>query len=208
MKNLTFYSAKQSSKSNRTLYAVPFFYVKERTKTISPIACLEKKIWYSIRKLRLLWSSWDFRAFMFRLSCVHVQTFVRSCPDFRAFMFSFRAFMSRLSCVHVQTFVRSCPDFRAFIRLSCIHVQTFVRSCPDFRAFDRLSCVHVQTFVRFLMFPDYVILNARHPPRAFIFGLDLLASVWDLNLGWISKKWKKNCSSFKIQFKRFSHRLN
>ena len=138
----------------------------------------------------------DFRAFT-RLSCVHVQTFVRSCPDFRAFIRlscvhvqtfvrscpDFRAFMSRLSCVHVQTFVRSCPDFRAFIRLSCVHVQTFVRSCPDFRAFDRLSCVHVQTFVRFSMFPDYVILNARRPPRAFIFGLDILASLWDLNLG-------------------------
>ena len=79
--------------------------------------------------------------------------------------------------------MRSCPDFRAFDRLSCVHVQTFVRSCPDFRAFDRLSCVHVQTFVRFLMFPDYVILNARRLPRAFIFGLDILASVWDLNLG-------------------------
>ena len=94
---------------------------------------------------------------MSRLSCVH-QTFVRSCPDFRAF--------TRLSCVHVQTFVSSCPDFRAFDRLSCVHQtfvrspdfrafmsrpscvhQTFVRSCPDFRAFTRLSCVHVQTFV-------------------------------------------------------------
>ena len=83
----------------------------------------------------------DFRAFMSRLSCVHVQTFVRSCPDFRAFMF-------RLSCVHVQTFVRSCSDFRAFMsRLSCVR-QTFVRSCSDFRAFmSRLSCVR-QTFVR------------------------------------------------------------
>ena len=103
------------------------------------------------------------------------QKFMRSCPDFRAF--------TRLSCVHVQTFMRSCPDFRAFDRLSCVHVQTFVRSCPDFRAFDRLSCVHVQTFVRFLMFPDYVILNTFDRPRAFIFGLDILASVWDLNLG-------------------------
>ena len=106
---------------------------------------------------------------MSRLSCVH-QTFVRSCPDFRAF--------TRLSCVHAQIFVRS-PDFRAFMsRLSCVHVrtkclmnaqffvrprpkvpmsrpsqtesayvQTFVRS-PDLRAFmSRLSCVH-QTFVR------------------------------------------------------------
>ena len=72
----------------------------------------------------------DFRAFT-RLSCVHVQTFVRS-PDFRAFMF-------RLSCVHVQTFVRSCSDFRAFMsRLSWVR-QTFVRSCSDFRAFFYVS---------------------------------------------------------------------
>ena len=63
------------------------------------------------------------------------------------------------------------------------YVQIFVCS-PDFRAFmSTLSCVHVQTFVRFLMLPDCVILNARRPPRAFIFGLDILASVWDLSLG-------------------------
>ena len=101
----------------------------------------------------------DFRAFT-RLSVVNVQTFVRS-PDFRAFM-------SRLLCVH-PIFVRS-TDFCAFMsRLSCVR-QTFVRSCSDFRAF-------------FDVYFDYVILNARRPPRAFIFGLDILASVWDLNLG-------------------------
>ena len=95
---------------------------------------------------------------MSRLSCVR-QTFVRSCPDFRAFIRlwrvhvqtfvrspDFRAFMSRLSCVQ-SIFVRSCPDFRAFDRLSCVHVQTSVRS-PNFRAFNRFLCVHVQTFVR------------------------------------------------------------
>ena len=54
----------------------------------------------------------------------------------------FRAFMSRLSCVHVQTIVRS-PDHRAFM--------------------SRPSCVHVQTIVRSSVFPDRVILNARHP---------------------------------------------
>ena len=97
----------------------------------------------------------NFHAFMSTLSCLH-QTFVRSTH--------FCAFMPRRSCVH-QIFVRSCPDFRAFMfRLSCVHVQIFVHSCPDFRAFTRLSCVHVQTFVRFLVFPDYVILNARRPP--------------------------------------------
>ena len=82
---------------------------------------------------------------MSRLSCVH-QTFVRSCPDFRAF--------TKLSCVHVQTFVRS-PDFRAFNQFLCVHVQTFVRS-PDFRAFNQFLCVHVQTFVRS---PDFRAFN-------------------------------------------------
>ena len=117
----------------------------------------------------------DFRAFT-RLSCVQ-PIFVRSCPDFGAF--------TRFSCVQ-PIFVRSCPDFRAFTRLSCVQ-PIIVRSCPDFGAFTRFSCFHVQTFVRFLMFPDYVILNARRPPRAFIFGLDILAFVWDLNLGYFPK---------------------
>ena len=43
------------------------------------------------------------------------------------------------SCVHVQTFVRSCPDHRAVTRPPCVHVQTIVRSCPDHRAFIRVS---------------------------------------------------------------------
>ena len=64
---------------------------------------------------------------MSRLSCVHVHNLMRSCSDLRAFMF-------RLSCNHVQYFVHS-SDFRAFmLRLSCFHVQTFVRS-PDGRSF-------------------------------------------------------------------------
>ena len=81
----------------------------------------------------------DFRTFMLRLSCVHVQTFVRS-TDFRAF--------PRFICVH-HVFVRSWSDFRAFNRFPCVHAQTFVRSCPDVRAFTGLSCVHVQIFVFF-----------------------------------------------------------
>ena len=102
----------------------------------------------------------DFRAFMSRLSCVHQtscvlvqtlcvhQTFMRSCPDFRAFI-RLRVFLSRFSCVH-QTFLRSCSGFRAFSRLSgirktsCVDVRFFVHSA-DFRAFmSRLSSVHVQ----------------------------------------------------------------
>ena len=127
---------------------------------------------------------------MSRLSCVH-QTFVRSCPDFRAFTRlscvhvqtfvrspDFRAFMSRLSCVHVQTFVRSCPDFRAFMsRFSCVR-QTFVRS-PDFRAFTRLSCVYVQTFVRSPDFRAFFLVSRpckferTTPPSCVHLGLDI-----------------------------------
>ena len=98
----------------------------------------------------------NFRAFT-RLLCVH-QTFACS-PDFHAFM-------TRLSCVQ-QPFARS-PDFREVNRLSCIP-QTLVRSCSDFRAFFDVSrlCDFERT----------------PPPRAFICCLDILASVWDLNLG-------------------------
>ena len=78
----------------------------------------------------------------------------------------FRAFMSRLSCVHVQTIVRS-PDHRAFM--------------------SRPSCVHVQTIVRSSVFPDRVILNARHPLRAFILVWTYLVSVWHLILGYVAK---------------------
>ena len=61
------------------------------------------------------------------------------CPEFRAF--------TRLSCVNVQTFVRS-SDFRAFMsRLSCVH-QTFVRSTYFCAFMCRLLCIHVQTFER------------------------------------------------------------
>ena len=102
--------------------------------------------------------------------------FVRSCPDFRAFM-------SRPSCGH-QTIVLSCPDHRAFMsRPSCGH-QTIVLSCPDHRAFmSRPSCAHLQTIVRSCVFPDRVILNARHTLRAFISVWTYLVSVWDLSLG-------------------------
>ena len=90
-----------------------------------------------------------FRAFMSRPSCFHFQTFVRSCPDFLAFMNApnFGAFMSIRSCIHVQSFVRS-PIFCAFMsKLLFVHVQTSMHSSV-FRAFmSRLYCVHVQTFV-------------------------------------------------------------
>ena len=50
---------------------------------------------------------------------------------------------------------------------------------------SRLSCVHVSTF---LPFDDYRLCNfeCTTPPRAFIFALDIIASVWDLKLGYIA----------------------
>ena len=112
---------------------------------------------------------------MSRLSGVHVQTFVRLCPDHRAFTI--------LSCVNVQTFVRSSPDFRAFMsRPSCVH-HNFLRSCPDFPAFmSKLSCVHVHTIVLSSVFPDHVILNARRLLRAFNSAWAYRTSVWDMSL--------------------------
>ena len=119
---------------------------------------------------------------MSRLSCVHVQTFVRS-PDFRAFLSRLRAF-TRLSSVHVQTFVRS-PDFRAFLsRLSCVHQiyllspgfsalmsrllslrQFFVSICSYFRAFTRFSFNH-RVFVPSC--PDFCALIKQKKTRIFL----------------------------------------
>ena len=42
---------------------------------------------------------------------VYVQTFVRSCPDHRAFQIKIVRSTPKFYCVHVQTIVRSCPDF-------------------------------------------------------------------------------------------------
>ena len=55
----------------------------------------------------------DFRAFLSRPSCTPSSCVRRQiCPDHPRP----KQYMSRLSCVHVQTIVRSCPDFRAFTR--------------------------------------------------------------------------------------------
>ena len=103
----------------------------------------------------------------------YVQTFVRSkffvrsscvrrqiCPDHPRP----RQYMSRLSCVLVQTIVRSNSN-------SCVQRQIFSASM------SRPSCGHVQTIVRSSVFPDRVILNARHPLRAFISVWTYMASV-------------------------------
>ena len=70
--------------------------------------------------------------FFVRSSCVRRQI----CPDHPRP----KQYMSRLSCVHVQTIVRLCPDHPAFkSRPSCVHVQTFVRS-PDRKKNYILGC--------------------------------------------------------------------
>ena len=134
--------------------------------------------------------------FFVRFSCVRRQI----CPDHPRP----KQYMSRLSCVLVQTIVRSNSNscvqrqiFRAFMsRPSCVHVQTIVRS-PDHRAFmSRPSCVHVQTIVRSSVFPDRVILNARHPLRAFISVWTYLVSVWDLSLGWLKCFFREDLFEF------------
>ena len=62
------------------------------------------------------------KQYMSRLSCVLVQTIVRSNSNSCVQCQIFSASMSRPSSVHVQTIVRSNPDHRAFIsRLSCVH---------------------------------------------------------------------------------------
>ena len=102
----------------------------------------------------------DFRGFS-RLPWLHVQTFVRSRPDFCAFIkiLSVQQTIARLCqdflsspeiCAYVRLFVRSCPDVSVFMsRLSCVH-QTFTPSCPDFWAHQIFSCIC--TYFRTFMF--------------------------------------------------------
>ena len=92
-----------------------------------------------------------------------VQIFVRS-SGFRA--------LSRLSCLSVDTFVSSCLIFLFLL------VQIFLRS-PDFCRFT----LKFFAFVGLPMFPNYVTLNARLPLVRSFLSLDILASVWGLNLG-------------------------
>ena len=72
-------------------------------------------------------------------------SYLQTIPDGKCLSPEFRAFMSRLSCLHVQTFLCSCSDFRVVTRLSCLHVQTVGRLCSDSRALIRHSSFHVQT---------------------------------------------------------------
>ena len=97
----------------------------------------------------------DFRAFVFRLSNLHVQNFLRSSLGFCALLF-------RLASVHVQAFVHSCSDFRAFMfRFPCVH-QTFVLSCSHFHTFFDVS-----TLCNF---------ERTTSPWALVVGVDILAS--------------------------------
>ena len=47
---------------------------------------------------------------------IYVQTFVRFRPDHRALHIKVVRSTPKFKCVHVQTNVRSCPDFRVFTR--------------------------------------------------------------------------------------------
>ena len=59
---------------------------------------------------------------------------------------------------------------------------SFVQSCQcsDVCAFQ---VAYVQTIVRSFVFPDRVILNARHPPFAFISVWIYRLLVWQVSLG-------------------------
>ena len=94
------------------------------------------------------------------------------CLDFRAF-----------ENAYFQTFMCSKPKIvRSKMDNLYVHVQTIMGSkdpmprllcvqsclCPDFSSFEN---AYVQTFVRSLVFPDRLILNARHPlARSFWSG--------------------------------------
>ena len=100
---------------------------------------------------KFLKRSSGFRKSVFRTSSVHY-TFARSCPESHA--------TSRISCVHVMTFINSCPDFArpcpdiyAFTRILCIY-QISVLSSTDLRKLTyrdpcvqyRFLRVHIHNF--------------------------------------------------------------
>ena len=71
--------------------------------------------------------------------CVHNQSFVSSCPDFRA--------LNRYLCVCFQSLMPSFPDYRRVIGLSCL-CNTFMHSCSLSREFTTIACVHVKNIER------------------------------------------------------------
>ena len=100
----------------------------------------------------------------------HVQTFMNS-----------KLSMSRLSCVPKENSCAPKLIICAFMSRLLFGQKTL---CQGFRAF---KIAYVQTFVRPLVFSDRVILNARHPPSAFILVWTYQLSVWHLNLGTLQK---------------------
>ena len=86
--------------------------------------------------------------------------------------------------VYIQTFSDEVSGSRPYQRegsLFKFYIQTFVVSFCNFRAFmSRLSSIHVQ------IFDVSRLCNTERmtpPPRAFIFGMAILASECDLHLG-------------------------
>ena len=112
-----------------------------------------------------------------------MRSFVRSCPDYRAFknthvqtIVRSKLHMSRLSCV--QNCI--CPDYRAF---KIAYVQTIVRSKLHM---SRLSCVQnciCPDYRAFILFSRPCNFERTTPPCAFISVWTYRLSVWDLNLG-------------------------
>ena len=101
------------------------------------------------------------KQYMSRLSCVLVQTIVRSNSNSCVQRQIFRAFMSRPSCVHVQTIMRSNPDHRAFMsRLSCVH-QTEKKLHPGVQCYslkmktERVPKFHKSICLRFIKKLDF-----------------------------------------------------
>ena len=109
--------------------------------------------------------------------------------------------LPRLRCQTQSGYVQTVPDWkclcpdrprrkvdmsRLFVRSSCVRRQIYPDHPRPKRYMSRPSCVHVQTIVLSSVFPDRVILNARHPLRAFISVWTYLVSAWDLSLGGVS----------------------
>ena len=101
------------------------------------------------------------KKYMSRLSCVLVQTIVRSNSNSCVQCQIFCASMSRPSCGHVQTTVRSNPDHRAFMyRLSCVH-QTEKKLHPGVQCYslkmktERVPKFHKSICLRFIKKFDF-----------------------------------------------------
>ena len=91
-------------------------------------------------------------------------------------------------CISLSRF--KCVCVCVLVCVSQVEVPDGKSICPDrprrkvpMSRPSQTESAYVQTFVRSLVFPDRVILNAQHPPCAFISVWTYRLSVWNLNLG-------------------------